>query len=323
MLPQATWGEVVALVVAFGSGSGIAEMIRSIARSIVTVCERHPHAKVLFNEEGRVREVHGLSVEEIGTLLEAAQAARTDPTAHIVRAFEATARHTLDELFDPATGDYFAPGSGRKPIVLGDPNKSGSGPRQLTAFLDTGVMMHHPWIRGRVQKRWNVISQNNRVEDGNGHGTLVALTFLQTVGQLVGSLDGVSIMVVRVLDDNGIGTEDDLKAGLRWAADNGATTINLSLSLYRPSGCAADCGLCDMVESLDRTGIGFFLAAGNEPHRVSCPQARGPRTFKVGTVSGSVLTDYSGPGAGLLFQETPGLRRVASDGQWLDAATDR
>ncbi|MCL2030210.1 MAG: stalk domain-containing protein, partial [Oscillospiraceae bacterium] len=89
-------------------------------------------------------------------------------------------------------------------------------PRITVAVLDTGVDASHPFLAGRVTAGWNLIHGNNNPRDGEGHGTHVAGTIAETAS------GNVSIMPVKVLDDNGSGSSSVVNAGIRYAADNGA-----------------------------------------------------------------------------------------------------
>jgi hypothetical protein len=311
-----------ALVVAVGGGAGFAAVIAAIAKAIALVRDKNPNGKVILDTKGHLRELHGYSVAEIHALLEEHCLDRNKSAQNVVQAIGLGDDCLIDKLYDPISGTYFAPGVEGETIALGDPDKPAPhGRRLLIAFLDTGIMPHHPWISGRIKALEDFTDSQEQKDEGkgidrNGHGTLVVLQFLRTVGQLLGQRGGFQLLIGKVLNKQKTGTEESLKAGLRWASDNGATTINLSLAIYRPNRCPADCEVCSLVESLDTKGIQFFLAAGNDPHRITCPQARGQRTFKVGASenAASAICGYSGPGTSMVFREAPGLRRIPSDG---------
>ncbi|MBW2258445.1 MAG: S8 family serine peptidase [Deltaproteobacteria bacterium] len=80
--------------------------------------------------------------------------------------------------------------------------------------------------------------------DGDGHGTHVSGTVAQETNNayaVAGIAFDASILPVRVLDDSGSGWQEDIIAGIIWAADNGADVINMSIG-YDPyaSGSQAE-----------------------------------------------------------------------------------
>merc|ERR1711916_121044 len=106
---------------------------------------------------------------------------------------------------------------------------TGSG--TVIAVIDTGVHLDHPEFQDRITQGFDFVDYDNIADDGDGHGTHVA-------GTIAGADDGegitgvapdASIMPIRVLDDEGYGYTSDIIAGIRWAADNDADVINLSL----------------------------------------------------------------------------------------------
>jgi len=121
------------------------------------------------------------------------------------------------------------------------------------AVIDTGVQLDHAdlthsiWVNadevpgdgidndrnGFVDdvNGWDFIDRDSRPSDGNGHGTHVA-GIIAAANNSVGGT-GVayasSIMPIRVLDNNGSGSTNGVAQGIRYAVDNGAQIINLSL----------------------------------------------------------------------------------------------
>ena len=109
---------------------------------------------------------------------------------------------------------------------------SGATGRGITvAVIDTGVDLDHPEFSGRIVDGYDFVDGDTTADDGNGHGTHVA-------GTIAGANDGIGItgvaydaeiMPLRVLNDDGYGWTSDIISAVRWAADNDADVINLSL----------------------------------------------------------------------------------------------
>jgi serine protease len=110
------------------------------------------------------------------------------------------------------------------------------GEGTTVAVLDTGVSVNTDGIaRLLADQCRDFVNQTACVPDAQGHGTHVAGTIAQKndngIG-VTGLAPGVSILPIRVLDDNGMGRSIDIAAGIVYAVDQGADVINLSLGGY-------------------------------------------------------------------------------------------
>ena len=135
------------------------------------------------------------------------------------------------------------------------PDGAGEG---VTAYvIDTGVRVSHQDFGGRASDGFDAVENDETAQDGNGHGTHVA-------GTIAGTAHGVAkkakIVAVRVLDDNGSGTTEQVVAGIDWVTKNhqGPSVANMSL------GGGADPALDDAVKKAIASGVTFAVAAGNE-----------------------------------------------------------
>ncbi len=127
----------------------------------------------------------------------------------------------------------------------------------VTAYvIDTGVMVDHPTFEGRATGGFDAIDGDTDPADGHGHGTHVAGTI---GGAEYGVAKGVSIVGVRVLDDSGSGTTEQVVAGIDWVAQNhsGPSVANMSL------GGGADDALDEATRGAIASGVTFAIAAGN------------------------------------------------------------
>lgn len=131
----------------------------------------------------------------------------------------------------------------------------------IIAILDTGVDLDHPdlapniWINpGESQTSnnidtdangykddlngWDFINNDNKPDDDNRHGThvagIAAAVCDNNIG-IAGANCNAKIMPVKVLQSTGKGDVATVSKGVTYAADNGATVINLSLGTYAES----------------------------------------------------------------------------------------
>ncbi|MET9960709.1 S8 family serine peptidase [Streptomyces sp. NPDC006326] len=135
------------------------------------------------------------------------------------------------------------------------PDGAGEG---VTAYvIDTGIRVTHKDFGGRATHGFDAVDNDDSADDGNGHGTHVA-------GTIAGTSHGVAkkakLVAVRVLDDNGSGTTEQVVAGIDWVTQHhsGPSVANMSL------GGGADEALDEAVRRAIASGVTFAVAAGNE-----------------------------------------------------------
>ncbi|KMM39392.1 S8 family peptidase [Guptibacillus hwajinpoensis] len=130
------------------------------------------------------------------------------------------------------------------------------------AVIDTGVDYNHPDLAGKVVKGYDFADNDNDPMDEHYHGThvsgIAAANTNNGIG-IAGLSPNASILAVRVLDESGSGSLDDVAQGIRYAADQGAQVINLSLG-----GILGSQTLKDAVNYAWNKGSVVVAAAGNE-----------------------------------------------------------
>jgi subtilisin family serine protease len=144
------------------------------------------------------------------------------------------------------------------------------GAGTTVAVLDTGYDPTHPDLAGRVVEAKNFTGNadpNGSVAvDGNGHGTHVASTVggsgAASDGERKGVAPGADLIIGKVLDDAGDGSEDQIIAGMEWAVAQGADVVSMSLGTPWPTD-----GTDPMSRAVNRltreSGALFVVAAGN------------------------------------------------------------
>jgi subtilisin family serine protease len=157
---------------------------------------------------------------------------------------------------------------------------SGETGAGVTVYVvDTGILAEHDDFGGRVVSGFNAFEDNGGSTDCNGHGTHVA-------GVIAGSNYGVAksatLVPVRVLDCNGLGSLSTVLAGLDWvlqdhAQSPGPAVVNMSLSGDASSALDTE------VISLLSAGMTTVVAAGND-NADACAKspARVPGALTVG-----------------------------------------
>lgn len=141
--------------------------------------------------------------------------------------------------------------------------------RVTIAVIDTGVNSNHKDLKVNIVPGYNFVDNNTNTMDHFGHGTHVAgiaagLTN-NDVG-IAGIAGGSKIMPVKVLDDNGDGSDADIIKGIRYATDHGAQVINISLG-----GPDSSNAMQDAITYAIKHGVNVVAAAGNENGPIETP----------------------------------------------------
>ena len=134
---------------------------------------------------------------------------------------------------------------------------SATGEGVVIAIVDSGVDKDHPELKDKLVDgvSFSDCPANTRpcadFDDTNGHGTHVAgiaAAPLDGVG-VVGVAPNAKIMPVKVVDKEGSASDVDTADGIRWAVDNGADVINMSLG-----------GLPGLTTAYDFVGLSIEVA---------------------------------------------------------------
>lgn len=144
-----------------------------------------------------------------------------------------------------------------------------TGVGAVVAVVDTGVAYENfggfaqaPDLAGtNFVAGYDFINNDAHANDDEGHGTHVAGTIAQSTNNGQGTAGvafGATIMPVKVLSSSGSGSWTSVANGIRFAADNGADVINLSLG-----GSGGATVLQDAIDYAWSRGVVICAATGN------------------------------------------------------------
>lgn len=188
------------------------------------------------------------------------------------------------------------------------------------AVLDTGANFNHPELENKIVLRKNfvdlqgldtssfigdVLNINAMPEDQVGHGTHVSgILAAKGIKMNEGVCPSCSLMVVRVLaamkSGNrivGAGIIDNINNGIKWAVDNGADVINMSLGIKHSGG-----GLPheDVVKYALSKNVTIVAASGNDGTDEKYYPGALDDVFAVGAVDNSgQVTGFTSYGASI------------------------
>ena len=166
------------------------------------------------------------------------------------------------------------------------------------AVIDTGVSKVPDLKLTKFVKGYDFVNNKDDASDDNGHGTHVAGTIAQSTNNgygVAGIAYEASIMPLKVLSGSGGGTIADIAEAIKFAADNGANVINMSLG-----GGGASNMMEEAIKYAHSKGVVIVAAAGNEGRNASSYPARYPDVISVSaTNAAGDKASYSNFGAGI------------------------
>jgi serine protease AprX len=199
----------------------------------------------------------------------------------------------------------------------GSAGKAGTGKGVNVALLDTGVSDTAALNRasGRITDGVDVSQltaggaarTSGQFTDGFGHGTFLASLIAGGVApgsgkQALGVAPAARIVVVKVADDQGTTSLQQVLAGLDWVAAHARAiqVVNVALAIDRPTAPAYGADpLTAAVEHVRSAGVLVVAAAGNTPGQVGDP-GLDPQSLTVGaadlTAKKDQVASFSGSG---------------------------
>lgn len=197
----------------------------------------------------------------------------------------------------------------RKAIGLDKVSKDTLGdPSIIVAVLDTGIQLKHPELQhcllpgydfvdiiaGANEFVGDFLGYDTDPDDEVGHGTHVAgVIAAKGIHMSPGVVPNCKILPVRVLgamqrgnDRVGAGLIDNINSGIKWAVDQGAQVINMSLGIVHEGG-----GLPheEVVNYAKGKGVTIVAATGNDGQNAKYYPSSLPHVIGVGALDKEMI----------------------------------
>lgn len=197
----------------------------------------------------------------------------------------------------------------------------------IVAVVDTGVLYTHPDLVDNIytsaagQHGYDFVNNDTDPLDDNGHGTHVSGIIGARANNGVGVTGvmgtRVKVMGVKVLDAQGSGDDVAIVNGIRYAADQGAHVMNMSLGGKFQSAAIRDA----MVYAAGK-GTVIVVAAGNSSEEITAANFYTPAGYakdipgclsvgSVDAVSGA-RSSFSNTGSTYVWIAGPGSNGILS-----------
>ena len=166
------------------------------------------------------------------------------------------------------------------------------------AVIDSGISQVPDLKETQFVPGYDFVNDRVEATDDNGHGTHVAGTIAQSTNNnfgVAGIAYQANLMPLKVLSENGSGTISDIAESIKFAADNGADIINMSLG-----GGGENHLMKEAIDYAHNKGVVIIAAAGNSGQNSSEYPARYPHVIGVSAFGpDGEKASYSNYGAGV------------------------
>ncbi len=160
-----------------------------------------------------------------------------------------------------------------------------TGAGQTIAIVDSGVDLDHPDLASKIvggatfvgcpddpngcgNGDWESGGDEGQGEEHGTHVAGIAAAVTDNTEGVAGTAPDANLLAVKSLGGDGSGTFEEIAAGVRWSADNGADVINLSLGALPGAQAFVITGLVtDLQEAIEYArskGVVVVAAAGND-----------------------------------------------------------
>ena len=276
-----------------------------------------------FSESNRLYVLEGLDADAVKANRQLIKQFKRSELKEYVQSIQPNyVYHTLDVPNDP---DY-AKQWNLNAINMEQAWSISKGEGVTVAVIDTGISPVPDLAQTTFVPGYDFVNDRADAADDNGHGTHVAGTVAQSTNNNYG-VAGVAyqakLMPLKVLAAFGGGTVSDIAEAIRFAADNGADVINMSLG-----GGGRSQVMEEAIAYAHRKGVVIVAAAGNENTNSASFPARYDHVIAVSALDrDGKRAPYSNFGAGVNIVAPGGATRDSDEGgilqETIDPATGR
>ncbi len=140
-----------------------------------------------------------------------------------------------------------------------------SGESVIVAVIDSGIDANHNEFTGRISAAsYDIVNNSSNITDDNGHGTFVAGIIAANFGS--GNVHGVAynaeILAIDATSNDGFFYDNNTAAAIRYAVDNHAQVINMSLG-----GFGNSLTINSALQYAADNGVAVVIATGNHSCR--------------------------------------------------------
>lgn len=199
---------------------------------------------------------------------------------------------------------------GYNKVINSNVGNNGTGVK--VAILDSGVNKNHEDLKGQIIKEINMINPKKSAEDNFNHGTAIAGIIAakdNNIG-IKGIASGAKLYSVKILDENGDGTLNNLIKGIDWAIQQKVDIMNLSFGLDTDNP-----KLKNIIDKAVKSGIIIVAASGNNYIKNADYPARYENVISVGSIDENLSKakfssigkiEFSAPGKNILSTDNKG-----------------
>ena len=188
----------------------------------------------------------------------------------------------------------------------------------IVAVVDTSIALGHDDLRGQFVDGWDAVDGRAiRVDDptwaraATDHGTMVAgvIAGRADATGITGVAPGAKIMPIRAVPDDGRGDTRQLAEGIRWAVDNGADVVNVSIRSTTDSARVRAA-----VDHAAANGVIVVASAGRGPSVGPFYPAALDTVIAVGAVDSDLGRHVESPVNAAVELVAPGVDIVTTSG---------